>query len=634
MENAAEHGSGAGSRSVASTPAAAPSVFTEEQTAQLQAAHELAIKQAVDQAVTRTQQEIAQRDARIQFLEQVVTAQAANTGAGSIGRAEEHAAVKMELGKLPHLAADGKNWQTFSLKFKAHIANTSEKAYEELERLEDPGEEAKLMTRMDDGMRALARKIHFGLTMLTEGTSLTLVDSVRDKNGFKAYGKLSARWDPSSKGRNLVTLNKLLQWEFGSGRDKMLDALAAWEKAVERWEFRAGEFLQDSVKQSVISERAPAEVKSHLLLNAGKFKTFEEMKALLLSYLTEKDETADMDISALHGGKYGKKGQHSKGGKPGKDSKGKDAGSKGGKKGDSKGKDANKAKGGKKGKQDEQGKGWQQGWSQSRGSWQQQPAAERFEGYCGKCGAWGHKQRDCRRHCVHAVGAQDHWWTEQMGQTGDGSWTQDCSGWWSKSTGGTGDCSAILPQDADEQGNWIFTVAGEDPTDERTSIKLSPQALGTVGNVEDEKAWWASSTSTPGKEVGILMNSGSTATCCGPKDFPHVPITNAWRQELRNASGKVMRHYGEKVVKFQGPSGETIVMKFMVLDVVRPICLVSECNRKSIIAHFDGDRSYLEHKEQNRTTAGTVRPRRLGLTSRIGLFFLQLVVAQCLGTSN
>ena len=67
----------------------------------------------------------------------------------------------------------------------------------------------------------------------------------------------------------------------------MLDALAAWEKAVERWEFRAGGVLQDSVKQSVISETAPAEVKSHLLPNAGKFKMYEKMKTLLLSYLTE-----------------------------------------------------------------------------------------------------------------------------------------------------------------------------------------------------------------------------------------------------------------------------------------------------------------------------------------------------------
>ena len=86
----------------------------------------------------------------------------------------------------------------------------------------------------------------------------------------------------------MVTLNKLLQCDFGSGRDRMLDALAAWEKAVERSDFRAGEFLQDSVKQSVIEDRIPAEVKSHLLVNAGKLKTFHEMKALLLSYLTEK----------------------------------------------------------------------------------------------------------------------------------------------------------------------------------------------------------------------------------------------------------------------------------------------------------------------------------------------------------
>ena len=167
IEKGAEHGNGVGSRSVTSTPAAAPSVFTEEQMAQLQAAHELAIKQAVDQAANRMQQEVVQRDARIQFLEHVVTAQAASNIPGFVGRAEEHAAVKMELGKLPCLAAGGKNCQRSRLKFKAHIANTSEQAYEELERLEDPGGLAKTMTSMSDGMRALARKIHFGLTMLT-----------------------------------------------------------------------------------------------------------------------------------------------------------------------------------------------------------------------------------------------------------------------------------------------------------------------------------------------------------------------------------------------------------------------------------------------------------------------------------
>ena len=76
--------------------------------AQLQAAHEVAIRQAVDQAASRMQQEIAHRDAGIQSLEQVVSAQAASTAGGSISRAEEHATVKMELGKLPYLAVDGK----------------------------------------------------------------------------------------------------------------------------------------------------------------------------------------------------------------------------------------------------------------------------------------------------------------------------------------------------------------------------------------------------------------------------------------------------------------------------------------------------------------------------------------------
>ena len=100
----------------------------------------------------------------------------------------------------------------------------------------------------------MARKVHFGLTMLTEGTSLTIVDREKDKNGFRAYSKLASRWDPTSRGRNLSSLNQLLKWDFGSGRNKMLDSLTSWEKSIERWELRSGESLQDSVKQSVITE--------------------------------------------------------------------------------------------------------------------------------------------------------------------------------------------------------------------------------------------------------------------------------------------------------------------------------------------------------------------------------------------
>ena len=54
----------------------------------------------------------------------------------------------MEVGKLPLLDVMGKNWLTFSLKFKAHIANSSEEAYEEMERLEDP---AELLAQMREG---------------------------------------------------------------------------------------------------------------------------------------------------------------------------------------------------------------------------------------------------------------------------------------------------------------------------------------------------------------------------------------------------------------------------------------------------------------------------------------------------
>ena len=69
MENVAEHASGAvGERSA----------FTEEQLAQLRAAHDLAIQQAVSQAVGTLTEELRERDSRVRVLEQLLTTQTAN----------------------------------------------------------------------------------------------------------------------------------------------------------------------------------------------------------------------------------------------------------------------------------------------------------------------------------------------------------------------------------------------------------------------------------------------------------------------------------------------------------------------------------------------------------------------------
>ena len=58
-------------------------------------------------------------------------------------------------------------------------------------------------------------------------------------------------------------------------------------------------------------------------------------------------------------------------------------------------------------------------------------------------------------------------------------------------------------------------------------------------------------TTQIGEKVSLLADSGSSVTCCGPKDFPHVPIelSEAYHH-YRSANGTPLKHYGSKSVGF------------------------------------------------------------------------------------
>ena len=132
--------------------------------------------------------------------------------------------------------------------------------------------------------------------------------------------------------------------------------------------------------------------------------------------------------------------------------------------------------------------------------------------------------------------------------------------------------------------------------------------------------WPSGFQGRPGQWCTILIDSGSSATVCGPQHFPKSPIVPSERLSLYEPSGKPLMHYGQKEVKFVAEDGQNVQIKFDVANVVRPIVSVGKLQQggKEVVL---GRKSYIQERRGRRGV------RRLGLFNIAALFFLRLQIA-------
>ena len=161
-----------------------------------------------------------------------------------------------------------------------------------------------------------------------------------------------------------------MHFDFGQEPAGVTDRMIVFERLVGEDMTSSGEALVVQVRCAVLLDRVAPELRTHRLLSCGSRQDHAIMRQTGESYSVARRSwqpshstpmgEAPMEIDAVYGDR-GKNGKHAKG---------------------KKGKDKGKAK--HKGKHE---------------------SSPKFEGCCGHCGKWGHKQKDCR--CKNTVAEVD-----------------------------------------------------------------------------------------------------------------------------------------------------------------------------------------------------------------------------------
>ena len=164
------------------------------------------------------------------------------------------------------------------------------------------------------------------------------------------------RCNPLTQGRILAKLNEVLQVDVGTDERTYMDNVVQFEQRIQEFETMSREPLPDVVKRAIITERSPSAIRTHLLVNAQTLTRCATVRAATEAFLAvgrkwgpDHSGPALMDVDAMTRKGKGKGGQS-------KESKDKEKGS-------------------------------------SKGT--EKEKVVRFDGYCGHCGKWEHRQKDC-----------------------------------------------------------------------------------------------------------------------------------------------------------------------------------------------------------------------------------------------
>ena len=255
---------------------------------------------------------MAELATRIAELQRVVTAQQSEIQSMRGQRGDAPGGVVFQqpdtrLGQPPVFVGDESAFDNWTFKLKAYIGNQSS-ATLDLMRNAETLQEPLDTTQYDADTAALATSLYYKLAMLTDRAALAIVRQVMTNDGFEAYRRLVARYNPRTMGRGLSRLAHLLSFEFGGDESQLLDKILQWERLIDEYEKGGTDKESDSVRCAVMQYRAPAAARTHLLLNAPTTADWPAMKRTIQNYVIASSATAvPMEIGAI--GKFGGKGK-------------------------------------------------------------------------------------------------------------------------------------------------------------------------------------------------------------------------------------------------------------------------------------------------------------------------------------
>ena len=133
-----------------------------------------------------------------------------------------------------------------------------------------------------------SQTLQYVLILMTRNRALRIVRLAGgSRNGFEAWRKLTAWYEPPEAGRQVGLLSQILNPSYRS--TTLIDweeDYFKWRELVEKYDSVETQALQDNVKISIVLKHAPEQIRQQLQLQSGTFgNNFQRLDRLIQDFI-------------------------------------------------------------------------------------------------------------------------------------------------------------------------------------------------------------------------------------------------------------------------------------------------------------------------------------------------------------